>query len=507
MDYITFWVIFITLISKIIGLARDLTLSYVFGISEISDIYIIGTTIPALIFGFISTAVTTCFIPEYQNITCSVSKEKATIFTNKVVLLMTVSCMILTAIVFISTPQILQIFGYTNSHPIYNLGCYFVRFCVLQVFISSITCVFFGYLQANNYFLISVASGIPMDICMIIGFFVCKNAYRILPFFFLLAYFMQLLFLVPNIRQTGYKLNIGTRKDDILLKHFLLMVGPVIMGVSVNQLNFLIDRVLAANILTGGVSALNYAHKLDLFIQSIFVTSFITVSYPKLSKQIALKNRTSYIHTVKTTLENVTLWIFPVMIGSLILAQPLVWVLFGRGAFNEEAGVLTAGLFKFYSLGFLSTAIREVLSRVFYASGNTKTPVRNASIGMLCNILFNIVLSRFLGLNGLAIATSLSALLTTIMMVNSANKIFNLDEFFKGYLKELLKITSASILMGLFVKLLQKHLLQNSVNIVTLLFVILLAAIFYLGITLLFDVYAAKQLIAVIRDKIVKDNL
>lgn len=499
MNYITFWVIFITLISKIIGLTRDLTLSYVFGISEVSDIYIIGTTIPALIFGFISTAVTTCFIPDYQNISYSVSKEKANIFTNKVILLMIVSCAILSAIVFISTPQILQIFGYTNSHYIYNLGCYFVRFCVLQVFISSITCVFFGYLQANNYFLISVASGIPMDICMIIGFFVCKNTYRILPFFFLLAYFMQLLFLVPNIRQTGYKLNFGTKKDDILLKHFLIMVGPVIMGVSVNQLNFLIDRVLAANILIGGVSALNYAHKLDLFIQSIFVTSFITVTYPKLSKQIALKNRTSYLHTIKTTLENVTLWIFPVMIGSFILAKPLVWTLFARGAFNEEAVILTSGLFKLYSLSFLSAAIREVLSRVFYASGNTKTPVRNASVGMLCNIIFNIVLSKFLGLNGLAAATSLSMLLTSVMMVISANKTFSLNKFFKEYLKELLKITLASILMGIFVELVQKQLLQNSVNIVTLAFIILSAAIFYLGITLLFGVHATKQLVAAIK--------
>lgn len=225
------------------------------------------------------------------------------------------------------------------------------------------------------------------------------------------------------------------------------MMVPVILGVSINEINTLIDRSVASQVSVGGISALTYANSLIMLIQGGFAQPVATVFYPNISKEVEKKNVTKAKELLQDATEVLFIGLIPITIGFIMYAQPITKVLFGRGAFDEQAIGMTSTAVAFYAIGIVFVGLRELLSRYYYSYADTKTPMKNAMIGMAVNIILNLTLSRLIGIGGLALATSVSALITTsIMWVECRTKTaggklhLNVHEF--------LKIVVASIVMG-----------------------------------------------------------
>jgi len=178
---------------------------------------------------------------------------------------------------------------------------------------------------------------------------------------------------------------------------------PVIIGVSVNQINVLVDRTIASRVAEGGITALNYASRLNGFVQGIFVLSITTALYPMISKMVAESNMEGLKKSVSEAISGINLLVIPATVGSMIFAEPVVMLLFGRGKFDVEAIAMTSAALFFYSLGMLGFGLREVLSRAFYSLQDTKTPAINATIAVVMNIIPNIILSKYMGIGGLAL--------------------------------------------------------------------------------------------------------
>jgi putative peptidoglycan lipid II flippase len=208
------------------------------------------------------------------------------------------------------------------------------------------------------------------------------------------------------------------------MKEMILIALPVILGTAVNEINVLVDRTLASRITVGGISALNYAKRLNGFVQGLFVVSVTTVLYPMISKMAAEGNMKRLKAYLAEAVSMVNLLVIPATVGAMIFAREIVALLFGRGAFTIEAVAMTSSALFYYSIGMTAFGLKNVLTRGFYSLQDTRTPMINASIAVITNIVLNIILSRFLGIGGLALATSISLVSNYVRNFHRVSKWF-----------------------------------------------------------------------------------
>ncbi|HGS9346932.1 TPA: lipid II flippase MurJ, partial [Clostridioides difficile] len=150
----------------------------------------------------------------------------------------------------------------------------------------------------------------------------------ILPAGALLAMASQLLFQLPFAFKKSYKYKPYINLKDESIKELVNLVLPMLVGVAVGQLNIFVDRLLATTLGDGKLSALNYANRLNEFVMALFVTSIITVIYPKLAKMSGKDNKEGFISTIVKSSNCIILVVLPISIGAIILAEPLVRILF-----------------------------------------------------------------------------------------------------------------------------------------------------------------------------------
>jgi putative peptidoglycan lipid II flippase len=225
--------------------------------------------------------------------------------------------------------------------------------------------------------------------------------------------------------------------------------------------------------------------------------------YPMISKMAANNNIKSMKNKIIEALTGVSLLIVPATVGTMIFAEPVVKLLFGRGAFDTNAVGMTSNVLFYYSIGMIGIGFREILSRAFFSLKDTKTPMINAAIGMVLNIVLNIIFSKFLGIGGLALATSISAIFTGILMlITLRNKIGKLG--MKKVIITLIKIFAASLVMGLIAKLTFNFFIIKVAVELSLLISILLGALFYFLFIYLLKVEEVYNLVKLIRSKFLR---
>lgn len=447
-----FVLMILTIVAKVIGLARELTLSYFFGATNISDAYLISQTIPAVLFGFVGAGLSTCYIPIYSDVLRKKGAGPGIDFTNNVTNVFIGISTILVVLVLIFTKPVVKLFASGFTGDTLKLAMVFTQVSILGIYFTAIGYIYRSYLQLKDSFLLPTVLGFVSNFIIIISIMLSsKFNVMILAIGSVLAAASQVVFLLPTLYKKGYRYGFVFNLKD---SHFIKMSKqalPVIIGNSANQINWLVDRTLASRIVVGGISALYYANKLNGFVQGIFVASIATVMYPRISKMAAENDIEKVKLSLKESITISNLLVVPATIISMIFAEPIVSLLFGRGAFDTTAIGLTSYALLFYSVGMVGFGLREVLSRGFYSLQDTRTPMINAFIAMVMNIVLNIILSKFLGIGGLALATSIAALFCTVLLFISLKK--KIGPFgMKDIIISFIKILVSSLLMGLIAK-------------------------------------------------------
>ncbi|MGB5823481.1 MAG: murein biosynthesis integral membrane protein MurJ [Proteocatella sp.] len=442
----------ISVLSKITGLGRDLTLSYIYGASNISDAYLISITIPGVIFGFIATGIAAGYIPMYSKILSVDGEYEANLFTNNLINILLVICTIVVALGLIFTDQIVRTFASGFKGETLALTVQFTKITLFAIYFTGTVSIFSGFLQIKDNYIIQALIGLPLNFFLILSIIIGPHTNVVmLATGYVVAIVSQLLLMIPYMRRNKYRYKAVFDLKDKNIRNMAYIVMPLILGVSVNQINVLVDRTIASQLAVGGISALNYANRLNGFVQGIFVLSIATVLYPMMSKMAAEENMIGLKKSLSESITGINLLVLPATMGSMILATPIVSILFGRGAFDNDALHLTSYALFFYSIGMIGFGLRDILSRVFYSIQDTKTPMINAAIGMVLNIILNIILSKYMGIGGLALATSISAIFTTGLLFISLHKkigSFGLKHIFVSFVK----ISFASLIMGLLAK-------------------------------------------------------
>lgn len=496
--------IMITIASKILGFGREIILSYYYGASNISDAYLISLSIPMAIFGLIGSGISTGYIPMYSKIEQEYGEREGNRFTNNLANILIVISTIIIIGGLLFTEPIVKLFAKGFEGETLDFAIQFTKIGIFGIYFSGLVYIFSGYLRLKGNYIVPALVGFPMNFVTIAAIFLSyKTNIMVLSIGSIIATASQLMLLIPFMHKKGYRYKFILDVKDEHIKNMIYLALPVIIGVSVNQINVLVDKTLASSIAVGGISALNYANKLNGFVQGLFVAPIATVIYPMISKMAAEGDIKGFKESVLEALNSVSLFVIPATVGAMIFAEPVVKLLFGRGAFTPQAISMTSNALFYYSIGMIGFALREVLTKAFYSLQDTKTPMINASIAVLINIIFNIILSKYLGIGGLAFATSIATTFCTVLLfISFRNKIGSFD--LKNMVISFIKILCASLVMGVIAKFSYDILFKYISGNLSLIVAIIIGAVVYFIIIYFMGIDEVDSMIEAVKNKLKK---
>lgn len=437
----------VTLFSKSIGLIREIIFSALYGTSNTADAYLFSLTVATIIFGFLGSGITTSFIPVYQQVIREKGKEKGVEFVNIVCTFLVILGIIVILFLLPNTEFIVKFLANGFSAETSKLAAKFCKFSILTIIFTSMIGIYSGVLQVHSKFIVPALIGIPLNITLIIFFVVSiYHGEVFLGIGNMLAVASQLILLVPFLYKEKYRIKPTFSFRNIYFNNLIKISFPIILSASVNQINVLVDKALASYT-SGGVSSLNYAHTIITIINDVIISAIVTSSYPQLAEKYAANDRKAATRVFSEVCNTTLFLLIPSAIGLALFSENVISVFYQRGAFTRESVKMCADILMLYAIGVPFVGIRQILIRAFYAMQDTKTPVINMSLALGIKIILNIPLEKFLGIKGLAFATSISSILSAIFLFISYIKKH------KGYkvnfdIKEKVKIIICSIMMG-----------------------------------------------------------
>ena len=443
----------IILTSKITGFFRDIVLAQTFGAGEITDAYLTALNIPVVLFDGISAALGTTFIPIYFKIKSSKGQEKVNKFTSNILNIVIIISLIFVLLGVIFAPYIVKIFAVGFKGDVFDLTVNYSKILIFSMVFIAINGLVSSYLVASGNVYISGAITIPFNIFVIIAIiFASVTESYVMVYGTLIAYIVQLLFQLPLLIKKGYKHRLTVNLRDENIRQILFLVIPVFIGSYINQINAVVNRTLASTLDSGSITALNYANKLNMFAVGVIAVAISTIMYPILSKLASEGNKKLFKINISKSINMIVIIMLPIMVVMTTFSKEIVKVLFEEGSFNSHDTYLTSTALFFYSIGILSYGLKELLAKSFYSLQDTKTPVRNATISVVINIVFSIILVNIMGIGGLALASSISATVTTMLLLISLRKKIGKIGF-SYILKTFIKGAIASIVMYIIMRI------------------------------------------------------
>ncbi len=403
------------LLSKLTGLIRDTAIAHRFGATGLTDAYIVGSTIPTLVFSVITGALAVVVVPVFTDylaeeerawrLFASVTNWLFLILAGLTVLGMAESALFVRLV----AP------GLAPATAALAVQLTYIMFPLLAF--TGMSNLFTGLSNANNIFGVPAFSVVVNNLVIIGAVLLPGFGIRGLAVGTALAMAAAALVQLPPLFRTGFRFRWTFDVRDPALSRLLVLAVPVAIGLSANQGYILIDRVLASGLSPGSLSALNYAQKVMLVPVGLFITALGTAVYPTLTRLSAGAMTDELRETLLRALRAVFLVIVPCAVLLGVLARPVVALLFERGAFGAHAAAMTSTALAYYAVGLAGQAGVVVLTRAFYALGDTRTPVWVTVAAVLTNLAFSLLLIRPLQLGGLALANSLGALVNTGLLI------------------------------------------------------------------------------------------
>lgn len=498
-----------TILAKILGFVREIVLASTYGTSMYTDAYLTSMNVPLVIFAVVGTALGTTFVPLYFEIRNTKNEQEALIFTNNILNIVFIISLLIFIIGSIFIEPIVKIFGIGFNPETFKLCVKFSRVMMISVIFTGLSYIMSYYLQTNNNFVVPGLISLPRNI-IIITSTVLSIKYGIMTMVWgsLVGIILEFIFQLPFAIKKGYRYKAYLSIKDEYVKRAGLLIMPVLISVSVNQLNTIVDRTLASTLPQGAISSLNYANKLNGFVMALFITSLVSVMYPTLSKLLSENNLDKFKESIVTSINSIILIIMPISVGAIVLSRPIVKLLFERGAFDDTATKMTSIALVMYSIGMVSFGIRDIMGRIFLSLQDTKTPMINGIICMVINIIINIILIKPLKYAGLALGTSIAGIASVLLLFKILkDKIgyFGQDKIIKNTFKSLI----ASVIMGLFVYLFYKTMFialpVNSITqMIALLLSVTLGGVIYGGLIVMFKIEEVEFIVEALKSKIFK---
>lgn len=464
--------VLLTVISKITGFLRDLLIAASFGTTYETDAYNIALTVPVLAFALIGVSIKTIFIPIFVRQLEENDKSYMFKAANKVLNILIILGFIMFSILEVSAGKVVSILAPDIKEETYILAVNLTKICMVNLFFLSLYSVFNALLQSLQEFIPAALIGIVINVPIII-YILLKNEHGIfeLVFVTVLGYLLQVVIQVPWLIKHKYKYTFIIDFRDKMFKKLPLLLVPVAIGTGINQINTLVDQIMASSLQEGSISAINLSDKVNTLAYGIFASAIVTAVYPVLAMEV--NNIKKFKYYITKSICNISLITIPTAVATMVLSNEIISILFKRGVFNVNSVEMTSTSLFFLSIGVIFYGIRDIVNRAFYSMQDTKSPMKNSFIGLVFNIILDILLIKPLGIGGLSLATSLSSAAIAIFLFRTlSKKIGTIME--KKYVNDMIKMFLSSAFMGIIIYFTKNYIMNFDNRFLFINFIILI---------------------------------
>ncbi|WP_026362572.1 murein biosynthesis integral membrane protein MurJ [Cycloclasticus pugetii] len=443
-----------TLISRVLGFVRDIVIARFFGASEGTDAFFVAFKIPNFMRRlFAEGAFSQAFVPVLSEYKETQSTEALKELLGKTAGTLATVLFFITLLGVIGAPVLIYMFapGFDSTGSRYELAVDMLRITFPYLFFISLTAMAGGVLNTYGKFAIPAVTPVLLNLSFLAA--ICwlspllERPIMALAWAVLLAGIAQLAFQFPYLKQLGLLPRMSFDRGHAGVKKIMKLMLPALFGVSVTQINLLVDTLLASFLVAGSVSWLYFSDRLVEFPLGIFGIALATVILPNLSKSHAAGKTKDFSASLDTGLRWVVFLGLPAAAGLFFLAQPMLATLFQYDAFTSTDVDNASLSLMAYSIGLPAFILVKVLVPGFTARQDMKTPVKIGIIAVVSNMLMSVVLVFFFQHAGLALATSLAAFVNAGLLFTILIK----SEAFKpqqGWVSFVIKVLIANLVVG-----------------------------------------------------------
>lgn len=415
-------------LAKLVGLAASQLLARAFGTEGVVDAYYAGNRFSETLFNLVAGgALASAFIPTFTGLLTRGDRAGAWRLASAVANLVLVVLVILGVLGWIFAPWVVQNLLARGFDPAQQaLTVELLRIQLPSAVIFGISGLAMGVLNAHQSFLFPALAPALYPLGVIFGIEVLAPRLGIhgVAWGVVIGSLLHLLVQAPRLVRLPairYTPSLGLKNPAV--REVLLLMGPRLVGVAVVQLNFWINTQIASGQPEGSITAIALSFMLMMMPQAAIAQSIAIAALPTFSAQVASGHREEMRGSLAVSLRGVLLMAVPASIGLILLREPLVALIFQRGAFDQRSTEMVSWSLLWYAAGLVGHCVVEIVSRAFYALRDTRTPVILGSMAMTLNIVFSLLFSAWferIGLmphGGLALANSLATALEMVALL------------------------------------------------------------------------------------------
>jgi len=409
-------VMVIMVFSRLMALLSNLIYITFFGVNLETDIYSYAIQLPNIIFNSFGTALVTVVIPIFAGYIGTGEKERAFKFADNVISLSFLFTLGLSLLGVILAPFILLLTRF--RHEGYEFAVMAVRIMIPVIIFYALNYILQGILQSLGRYNMPAFVSVPSSLAVIAYVFLLGDRFGVkgLVIATFIGLSLQALILIPPLFMTEYRFtpSFDYRNEDI--RKALRLVPPILVGTSAYQLNMLFNATLSANF-KDTVAIITTVQNLALYAILAFIYSVTSVIFPKLTMLAARNDMEGFKDSLLKVLRSVIYFLIPASAGLIAVRYQLIDFLYGWGKVTGDNVMLASKILALYALGVTGVGVKEVVDRAFYSLKDTKLPAFNGVVIMLVNVASSLVLISFIGVLGIPLAYSISALTGALVLM------------------------------------------------------------------------------------------
>jgi putative peptidoglycan lipid II flippase len=411
-----------TLLSRLLGFARDVTIASSLGASFMSDAFFVAFKLPNFLRRlFAEGAFNSAFVPLFAGQLAVEGKDHARQFASEAMSFLLLILLVVTALFIIFMPWTMFFMapGFSDNPQKFALTITLTRITMPYIIFISLVSLLGGILNSGDKFAAVAATPVIMNLCLIIipffiGSFTPTGAHA-LAIAVMVSGVAQWLWLVYFCRKQGMLPKLVKPRLTPDVKRLLKLIAPAALGAGVAQVNLFIDLIIASQF-DSGVSYLYYADRINELPLAVIGIAVGTALLPLLSRQIREGKHAEAWKSQNRAIELALFLSLPAAVALTVIAEPIIIAMFQRGAFSAVDTVATYKALIAFALGLPAFILVKILAPGFYANHDTKTPFKIATACIVINLFFNLALMGPLRHVGMALATSIASWANVIMM-------------------------------------------------------------------------------------------
>lgn len=428
-----------SVLSKILGLIRDRMLASNFGAGQILDSYFAAFRVPDFIFNsLILGALASAFVPVFVKL--SRDDEKYAIkVSNSILNIITIILSALCLIAFLNVSMLVKFLAPGFNYFQLALTSRLTSIMLISVVVFGLGSVMGSILNSKKTYIAYSIAPVFYNIGLIAGIIASKYfGYDMLAWGVVLGAVLHFLIQLISVIKLGWKYEfVFNFKDSSVIRIFKLMI-PRTFGLVVNQINQVVITIIASSLVAGSISVFYFGLNLQSFVVSIFGVSVAVAIFPVLSEFVGNDSYENLKTYLEKNLRKITFFVLPISMFMILTKFEIVKIILGAGSFNLQNINYTSNVLGIFCISLIFQCISAIVARAFYAYENTKTPVIIGVISLVANIIFCFVLSKIMGVMGIALGFSISNILNClllIIMLSIKYKVFDVRNFSRYFLK------------------------------------------------------------------------